>query len=113
MAQMIGQDSINEEMMTMGMFGSQEILLIFVAIILLFGASKLPDLARSMGRSMGEFKRGQQEIERELLAVQNSNTANMDIAYTRVQRMAMTLGIDTAGKTEEQLLAEIEKKVSR
>ncbi len=102
-----------KEMILVGMLGSQEILLIFVAIILLFGASKLPDLARSMGRSMGEFKRGQYELERELHAVRDGSTAGMDIAYTRVQRMAMTLGIDTAGKTEEQLLAEIEKKISK
>ena len=99
----------------MGMLGSQEILLIFVAIILLFGASKLPDLARSMGRSMGEFKRGQQEIEHELHAARDGGIAmsSPDIALTRVQRMAKNLGIDTAGKTEEQLLTEIDRTISK
>lgn len=99
----------------MGMLGSQEILLIFVAIILLFGASKLPDLARSMGRSMGEFKRGQQEIERELQAAQDGGvaTSGTDIAFTRVQRMAKNLGIDVGGKTDEQLLVEIDAKLSK
>jgi sec-independent protein translocase protein TatA len=102
-------------MILMGMLGSQEILLIFVAIILLFGASKLPDLARSMGRSMGEFKRGQQDIEHELHSARDGGIAisSPDIALTRVQRMAMNLGIDTTGKTEEQLLAEIDKKISK
>ena len=105
----------NEGMILMGMLGSQEILLIFVAIVLLFGASKLPDLARSMGRSMGEFKRGQQDIERELNTARDGGIAlaSQDIALTRVQRMAMNLGIDTAGKTEEQLLAEIDRKISK
>lgn len=99
----------------MGMLGSQEILLIFVAIFLLFGASKLPDLARSMGRSMGEFKRGQVEIERELHAARDGGitVTGPGVALTRVQHMAGNLGIDTAGKTEEQLLAEIEKKISK
>jgi sec-independent protein translocase protein TatA len=101
-------------MIIMGMLGSQEILLIFVAIILLFGASRLPDLARSMGRSLGEFKRGQQEIESELHSARDGGIAvSNDIALTRVQRMAMNLGIDMTGKTEEQLLAEIDKKISR
>jgi sec-independent protein translocase protein TatA len=101
-------------MIRMGMLGSQEILLIFVAIILLFGASRLPDLARSMGRSMGEFRRGQQEIERELHSARDGGitVASADVALTRVQRMAMNLGIATAGKTEEQLLAEIDDKIS-
>ena len=48
------------------MFGTQEIILIFVVVILLFGASKLPELARSMGKSMGEFKKAQRETELEL-----------------------------------------------
>lgn len=99
----------------MGMLGSQEILLIFVAIVLLFGASKLPDLARSMGRSMGEFKRGQVEIENELQSAKNVAvvTQGSDIALTRVQRMAQNLGIDVAGKTDDQLLVEIDKKISK
>lgn len=98
----------------MGMLGSQEILLIFVAIILLFGASRLPDLARSMGRSMGEFRRGQQEIERELHSARDGGitVSGQDIVLTRVQRMAMNLGIDTTGKTDDQLLVEIDKKIS-
>ncbi|MGA9138648.1 MAG: twin-arginine translocase TatA/TatE family subunit [Methanocella sp.] len=99
----------------MGMLGSQEILLIFVAIVLLFGASKLPDLARSMGRSMGEFKRGQVEIENELQSAKNSAVAppGTDMAFTRIQRMAQNLGIDVSGKTDDQLLVEIDKKISR
>ncbi len=50
------------------MIGTQEMILIFVAVILLFGASKLPELARAMGKSMGEFKKAQHEAEREMHA---------------------------------------------
>ncbi len=102
----------------MAMLGSTEILLIFVAIILLFGASKLPDLARSMGRSMGEFKRGQVEVEKELqsMKAEPSSPATAvtadDIALTRAQRMAKNLNIGIAGKTDDQLLAEIERKLA-
>jgi sec-independent protein translocase protein TatA len=44
-----------------GMQGAPEILLIVFVIILLFGAKKLPELARSLGKSLNEFKRGQSE----------------------------------------------------
>jgi len=44
-----------------GMQGLPEILLIVFVIILLFGGKKLPELARSLGKSLNEFKRGQTE----------------------------------------------------
>ena len=44
-----------------GMQGAPEILLIIFDILLLFGSKKLPELARSLGKSLNEFKRGQTE----------------------------------------------------
>jgi sec-independent protein translocase protein TatA len=48
--------------------GGPELLIILAIAVLLFGANKLPDLARSSGQAMGEFKRGRQELEAELTA---------------------------------------------
>jgi sec-independent protein translocase protein TatA len=39
-----------------------------VAGILFYGSSKIPQLAHSLGRSVGEFKKGRLEVERELKA---------------------------------------------
>src|SRR5659263_745829 len=47
-------------------FGPLEIVLIVLVIIVLFGASKIPELARSLGKATGEFKKGKNEIENEL-----------------------------------------------
>jgi sec-independent protein translocase protein TatA len=41
--------------------GVAEILLILAVVLLLFGAKKLPEMARSLGRSSNEFKRGLRE----------------------------------------------------
>ncbi len=38
--------------------GTQELMVILVIVLVLFGGSKLPDLAKSLGRSMKEFKKG-------------------------------------------------------
>ncbi|MCL5434350.1 MAG: twin-arginine translocase TatA/TatE family subunit [Candidatus Marsarchaeota archaeon] len=42
------------------------VVLALVAIILFGGSKKIPELARSLGRAMGEFKKGQKEIEKEI-----------------------------------------------
>jgi sec-independent protein translocase protein TatA len=41
--------------------GWQEIVLILAVLLLLFGAKKIPEIARSLGKSLNEFKKGQQE----------------------------------------------------
>jgi sec-independent protein translocase protein TatA len=43
--------------------GYQELMIILVIVLLLFGAQKLPELARGLGKSMSEFKKGQNEDE--------------------------------------------------
>ena len=46
--------------------GGPEIAVIFVVVLLLFGAKKIPELARGLGKSMGEFKRARDEFEDEI-----------------------------------------------
>ncbi len=43
-----------------------EMIIILLVLVLLFGANKIPKLARSTGQAMGEFKKGREEIEDEL-----------------------------------------------
>ncbi|MGF1679241.1 MAG: twin-arginine translocase TatA/TatE family subunit [Candidatus Methylacidiphilales bacterium] len=43
-----------------------EWIIIFLVIILLFGASRLPGLARSIGKSLGEFRKAREELDREI-----------------------------------------------
>lgn len=44
--------------------GRTELLVILVVILLLFGARKVPELARALGRSLKEFKKGREEADK-------------------------------------------------
>jgi len=45
--------------------GYQELLIILVIVLILFGANRLPDLARSLGSSVKEFKKGVSEVTKD------------------------------------------------
>ena len=46
--------------------GTQEIILIVIAVLLLFGGKKIPELMRGLGRGVKEFKEGQKEDPKEI-----------------------------------------------
>nr|WP_227378303.1 twin-arginine translocase TatA/TatE family subunit [Haladaptatus halobius] len=55
--------------------GGMELAVILLIAVLLFGANKIPKLARSTGEAMGEFKKGRQEVETELREMQESGSS--------------------------------------
>ncbi|MDZ7850665.1 MAG: twin-arginine translocase TatA/TatE family subunit [Halodesulfurarchaeum sp.] len=56
--------------------GGMELAIILLIAVLLFGANKIPKLARSTGQAMGEFQRGREEIEQELEEVREGGSAS-------------------------------------
>jgi sec-independent protein translocase protein TatA len=57
-------------------FGTTEIILIVAVLFLLFGATRLPQLAKSLGQSRKAFKEGMREAEEEERAEQAKLSAN-------------------------------------
>ncbi len=50
----------------MGPLGIQEIVLIFVIALIVFGPKKLPELGRSVGKALGELRRASNDIKRSI-----------------------------------------------
>ena len=49
-----------------GNLGGPDLFFILLIVLILFGAKKLPDLARSLGQSMNEFRKAREDFDREL-----------------------------------------------
>ncbi|MBV8101116.1 MAG: twin-arginine translocase TatA/TatE family subunit [Verrucomicrobia bacterium] len=54
-----------------GNFGGPDLFIILLIVLVLFGARKLPELARSLGQSMNEFRKAREEFDRELHTAAN------------------------------------------
>ena len=91
-------------------FGGQEwiIILIAIVIILIWGPSKLPSLARGMGEAIREFRKATSGVVEEEV----KRTEKKEEIDQKIIEMAKSLGISTEGKSKEQILDEINKKLA-
>ncbi len=72
-----------------GSIGMPELIIILVIALIIFGPRKLPELGRSLGRSIGEFKKASNELRSTL-------EEEIRIEETRDQRAALRAEQDTA-----------------
>ncbi|HPF94740.1 MAG TPA: twin-arginine translocase TatA/TatE family subunit [Tenuifilaceae bacterium] len=54
--------------------GGTEIIFIVIAVLMLFGAKKIPEIARALGKGFREFQNATNEIKREIESVNDINT---------------------------------------
>ncbi|MEM2925715.1 MAG: twin-arginine translocase TatA/TatE family subunit [Methanocellales archaeon] len=90
--------------------GTAEILLILGVALLLFCADKLPEIARAMGKALGEFKKAQREAELELKSLEKPIVQQTE---SEIRKLAREMGISTEGKSDEQLREEIKALKAR
>lgn len=120
--------------------GMEWIIVIIVVVLLLFGAKKIPELARSMGKARAEFSRGQQMVEKELREAEHQEREEelrrkseeekrrkaeekeaegeqvdeeKDDIDPDLKKAAGALGIDPEGKTDEELKILIKYKMEQ
>ena len=79
-------------------FQAQELLIVLLIVLLIFGARKLPDLARSLGASAKEFRKGVSEGSKDEAEAQASDAAAVD-APTPDAAAVDTPTSETAPKT--------------
>jgi sec-independent protein translocase protein TatA len=89
--------------------GYEWILVIFVIIIVIFGAKKIPQLARSFGKATSEFEKARIESKNELEKIKNEDR----VSRAKLESIADTLKIDYDGKDDESLKKDIDAAIKR
>ena len=92
-----------------GIPAGPELLIILLVLVLLFGANKIPKLARSTGQAMGEFKKGREEVEEELQKMQGGEVdaepttePTTDTETDEVETETETDEVETETETETE-----------
>jgi len=99
--------SSNALMLFLG--GYEWILVILVIVIVIFGAKKIPEIARSFGKAKAEFEKGRIQSKNELDKIKSEDSLNRE----KLESIADTLRIDYIGKDDESLKMDIDAALKR
>ena len=102
----------------LNIIGSEWIIIIFVALILLFGTNKLPEAGKKIGKIVGEYNKAKNNVQKQFkdYAEPNSNDSNLSVngpvqtERQKLEYMAKSLGINIENKTDLELKQIIEAK---
>ena len=71
-----------------------ELILIFLVVLLLFGAKRLPELFRSFGKSIREFKKATSEIENDIRTAMDDQNTSEVAESEQIQNLQKTSPLD-------------------
>ena len=100
----------------LNIIGTEWIIIIFIGLILLFGTNRFPDVAKKIGRLVGEYSNAKNEIENEMKGATNENlqvSGPVKDERKKLEMMANQLGINYKNKTDDELRKIIESKIGQ
>ena len=93
------------------------LIIIIIIAAIIFGAKRIPDLARSFGKATSEFEKAKIESKRELQQLKEQETAtNINGARQsrqKLESLATTLGIDYSKMNDEELRSAIQAEINK
>jgi sec-independent protein translocase protein TatA len=98
----------------LNIIGTEWIIIIFIGLILLFGTNRFPDVAKKIGKLVGEYSNAKNQIENEM---KNSTNQNLQVSgpvkdeRKKLEMMATQLEINHENKTDDELRKIIESKI--
>jgi sec-independent protein translocase protein TatA len=91
----------------LNIMGSEWIIIIFVALIVLLGTNRLPEVTKKIGKVVGEYNKAKNDVQNQFKDFTNSN---LDVSG---ETIAKSLGIDSSKKSDEQLRELISSKIGK
>ena len=96
--------------------GSEWMIIIFVAVVLVLGTGKLPGAAKKMGKVVSEYNNAKNEIQQQMKDVTEEVpkiSGPVETEREKLEMIAKSAGIKTEGKTDEEIQKEISLKMGQ
>jgi sec-independent protein translocase protein TatA len=94
--------------------GMEWIIIILVIVVIFFGAKKIPELARSMGRATSEFQKARIEAKKSLAnESSDQEKAQQSVDREKLESIAETLGVDYSNKNDQDLKNAIDEELKK
>jgi len=96
--------------------GSEWIIIIFVALIVLLGTNRLPEITKKFGKAVGEYNKAKNEMQNQFKDFSNSNldvTGPVQNERQKLESVAKSIGIDSSNKSDDELRDLISSKIGR
>ena len=100
----------------LNIIGTEWIMIIFIALILLFGTKRFPEAAKKIGKIVGEYKKAKDTVEKQMKDVTKENievSGPVKDERQKLDAMSKTLGIDSKSKSDEELRGIIKNKIGQ
>ncbi len=96
--------------------GSEWIIIIFVALVVLLGTNRLPDVAKKIGRAVGEYNKTKNQFQNNIKDLSNTNieiNGPVQNERQKLEMIAKSLGINFTNKTDVELREIISSKIGQ
>ncbi len=96
--------------------GSEWIIIVFAALVLILGTNKLPEAAKKFGKAMNEYKKAKDGIQDQMKDFSNENLKiDGPVASERqkLEMIAKNLGVDPKNKSDDDLRNLISSKIGK
>ncbi len=96
--------------------GSEWMIIIFVALVLILGTGKLPGAARKMGKAVNEYNKAKNEIQEQIKDVTDEVpkiSGPVETEREKLEMIAKSAGVKTEGKTDDEIRESIATKIGK
>ena len=96
--------------------GSEWMIIVFVALVLILGTGKLPGAARKIGQAVNEYNKAKNEIQdhvKEVTEQPPKISGPVETERQKLEMIAKSIGIKTEDKTDDELRENISTKIGR